>query len=245
MNNLYKITIVTVCYNAESVIEKTMRSVLEQNYPDMEYIIIDGASKDGTLKVVQKVLNDYPDRRVIYRSEPDKGIYDAMNKGVSIARGQWINFMNAGDCFYDHNTLSKIFNSQIECNISAIFGYSRFVDALSGEKKIVESSNEGLGKYMPNCHQAAFVRTEELKERCFRIDYRIISDFIFFYHLKKKGCQFLLLKEVIVNYDANGLSSNNKKVTKEYIRFLFNQRDFTFVRLFMRYIRHYMIPIFN
>ena len=241
MPQQYKVTIVTVCYNAESLIEETMRSVFEQNYTDMEYIIVDGASNDCTLDVVSKVCKDYPDKKVRCISEPDKGIYDAMNKAIDMANGEWINFMNAGDTFYDLKTLSKIFRSKVSENVSAIFGNSRFVDKVSREKHFVVSSTEGLGIYMPNCHQAAFVRTEELIANNFRTDYKMISDFIFFYHLKKSGKQFLLSDEIIVDYDANGLSSNTKIVTKEYIRFLFTQCDFTFIRLCLRYFKHYII----
>lgn len=241
MNPLYKITEITVCYNAESVIEATMRSVLEQSYTDMEYIIIDGGSTDNTLDIVHRILNDYPNRIVKCQSEPDDGIYDAMNKGVSIAKGEWVNFMNAGDLFYEKHTLSKLFATQISNEVSAIFGNSRFIDVFSGEIKVVFSSTEGLGQYMPNCHQSAFVRKEELLENPFRTDYKIISDFIFFYHLKKNNKQYLLIDDIIADYDANGLSSNNKIVTKEYIRFLFTQHDFTCVRLCLRYAKHYIL----
>lgn len=241
MNPIYKVTVVTVCYNAESIIEKTMRSILNQSYTDMEYIIVDGASTDGTLDIAYNVINDYPNKIVRCQSEHDDGIYDAMNKGVTLANGEWVIFMNAGDSFYDTNTLAKVFNSIISKNFSAIFGNSRFIDVFSGEIKVVFSSTEGLGQYMPNCHQSAFVRKEELLENPFRTDYKIISDFIFFYHLKKNNKQYLLIDDIIADYDANGLSSNNKIVTKEYIRFLFTQHDFTCVRLCLRYAKHYIL----
>ena len=87
-----RISVVTVCYNAVDCIEQTMLSVLDQTYHDIEYIIIDGGSTDGTVDIIKK----YADRLAYWISEPDKGIYDAMNKGIAVATGDYINFMNAG-----------------------------------------------------------------------------------------------------------------------------------------------------
>ena len=89
-----KVSVVTVCLNAVNEIERTMLSVLDQTYTNIEYIVIDGGSTDGTVDIIRK----YQDRIAHFISEPDKGLYDAMNKGIDLATGEWINFMNAGDC---------------------------------------------------------------------------------------------------------------------------------------------------
>ena len=102
---MIRFTVVTITYNAESVLQSTLQSVLRQTYGGVEHLIIDGASKDGTLQMAEdyKSLSDQSElgHKVIIKSEPDKGIYDAMNKGLSQASGDYIVYMNAGDCFYD------------------------------------------------------------------------------------------------------------------------------------------------
>ena len=100
-----KITVVTVCYNAVKEIEKTIQSVISQTYDNVEYIIVDGGSTDGTLDIIRK----YSSRITRWVSEPDKGIFDAMNKSAHMATGEYINFMNAGDLFFDEKVLSDIF----------------------------------------------------------------------------------------------------------------------------------------
>ena len=118
-----KITVVTVCYNASGVIEQTMRSVLGQTYSNMEYVIVDGASKDNTLDIINKVSAEYPQANIVIKSEPDRGIYDAMNKGIGLATGDWINFMNAGDQFVSDDTLAKVFsNKEFDDKVAVICG---------------------------------------------------------------------------------------------------------------------------
>lgn len=102
-----KISIITVCFNAVGVIEKTILSVISQTYNDVEYIIIDGGSTDGTLDIVKK----YENYIAYWISEPDSGIYNAMNKGVKYATGLYCNFMNAGDFFINEKVLENIFTS--------------------------------------------------------------------------------------------------------------------------------------
>lgn len=97
-------TIVTVSYNCCSLIEKTIKSVLQQDYHDTEYIIIDGESTDGTVEIIKK----YAQHLAFWCSEPDGGIYQGMNKGISHAKGEWILFLNAGDVFAETNVLTKV-----------------------------------------------------------------------------------------------------------------------------------------
>ena len=115
-----KISVVTVCYNAVNDIEKTILSVINQTYPNIEYLIIDGGSKDGTMDIVNK----YKDKIDVIVSEPDKGIYDAMNKGIDRATGDWINFMNAGDMFWEKDSILKVFAaSGVDDSLDVIYGF--------------------------------------------------------------------------------------------------------------------------
>ena len=105
ISELPLITVITVVYNGAKYLEETIQSVINQTYPNVEYIIIDGGSTDGTIDIIRK-YEDYVDYWV---SEPDKGIYDAMNKGIIVSIGEWLNFMNSGDKFYEEQLLDKIF----------------------------------------------------------------------------------------------------------------------------------------
>ncbi len=116
-------SIVTVVYNGQTVLEKTIQSVLAQTYPFIEYIIVDGGSKDDTLKIIHK----YDARINKWISEPDRGIYDAMNKGIKMATGDFILFLNAGDRLYDPATLEKI-AAQIKPDTDVAYGETMLVD---------------------------------------------------------------------------------------------------------------------
>ena len=101
-----KVTIITVCYNSESTIRDTLESVFNQNYEDIEYIIIDGLSKDNTIKII----HEQGEKITHFTSEPDKGIYDAMNKGIDLANGDIIGILNSDDLYYDKEIISLIAN---------------------------------------------------------------------------------------------------------------------------------------
>lgn len=119
------ISIITICYNAASDLEKTIKSVAAQKFKDFEYIVIDGQSKDSTLDIIKR-NEDVISKWV---SEPDKGIYDAMNKGIRMAEGDWLIMMNAGDVFADSEVLANVFKNPISDEISFLYG-----DTLSRQK---------------------------------------------------------------------------------------------------------------
>jgi len=147
------VTIVTVTYNAEDLLEETLLSVINQTYKNIEYIIIDGGSTDNTLEIIKK----YEEQISYWISEPDEGIYFAMNKGIAKATGEWINFMNAGDTFVDTTTIQKVMNSLDE-DTELIYG-DHICDGTIGHVK-----DRKVTRSMPCCHQSLFVKTDLMKQ---------------------------------------------------------------------------------
>ena len=198
------ISVVTVCYNAADTIEKTMLSVLNQTYHDIEYIIIDGGSTDGTVEIIRK----YADRIAYWVSEPDKGIYDAMNKGIKVATGEWINFMNAGDGFVDEGVIEKLFQNRTIDTVGVVFGDTLFIH--KSKQKIVKFGDDPHHKIMPSCHQSIFCRRNLLVSNPFDLRYKIAADYNFFFQLKQRKVEFQYIQLVVAIYDAtDGISSRN------------------------------------
>lgn len=196
------ITVVTVCYNAVNELDKTMQSVLNQIYDNIEYIVIDGGSTDGTVDVIKK----YADRLAYWVSEPDKGIYDAMNKGIKASTGEWINFMNAGDWFYKNTTLSEVFERG-KNEAGVIYGSVNMV--YSTYSQIVHPQMKPSKKNpMPFNHQSVFVRTIFMKERPFDTTYKYVADYNFFFNIVDT-VRFVESEVIVSSYSTVGYSSQN------------------------------------
>lgn len=200
------ISIITVVRNGVSTIERTILSVISQDYLDFEYIVIDGVSTDGTLDLLYK----YSDRIKII-SEPDSGIYDAMNKGISMANGDWIYFLGCDDAFYETSTLTNIkFNDQT--GIDVIYGNVLFLH--SNQIYDGEFNYEKLCHTSP-CHQAVFYR-KELFARFgnFSTDYLTASDYVLHLNTFCGGAYWKYIDQIIAIYNETGASlySRNDKV---------------------------------
>ena len=203
MINKPLITIITVCYNAVSSIEKTILSVINQTYCNIEYIIIDGGSKDGSINIIKK----YEDKLSYWISEPDNGIYDAMNKGIKLASGEWINFMNCGDTFYCNTVIEDLFK-KANFDSDIIYGNTNLL-LLTGE--YIQKGEIATDKeYMPFGHQASFSRTSLMKKYGFDRNYKICADRNFFYIAYKNNAVFEYVDVIVSNYEAEeGVSSVN------------------------------------
>ncbi len=194
----YKISIITVCFNAEDDIEKTVISVLSQTFQDFEYIIIDGASKDTTMQIVSKYENKI--HQII--SESDKGIYDAMNKGIRLANGEWLIFMNAGDYFSSATLLSDIFNRKIPDNVDFLYSDVYIYHKYKWHLCTMSFENGALN------HQSVIYR----KKLHDRIGYYIvtekliISDYLFFIQVPSNSV--MKLDQVISFYAGGGVSDH-------------------------------------
>lgn len=223
MGNKPLITVVTVCYQTVNEIEKTILSVLRQTYSDIEYIIIDGGSSDGTVDTIRK----YANRLAYWVSEPDGGIYDAMNKGIAKASGEWINFMNAGDEFFNEKTIENVFNqNRFDNSVEVIYGNTMFNDGLT---RNIQNAYplKAIKHCMPFCHQACFVRLRSMQP--FDLTYKIASDYNFFYMLywKKGAGAFYFVNECIAIFDCvNGVSSKQLyNLTKETLAICSQHKD--------------------
>lgn len=213
-----KVSIVTVSYNAEDVIEKTILSVLNQKFDDYEYIIIDGKSKDNTNKIIKKYIPAFERKNinVTYISEKDNGIYDAMNKGINIAQGEWINFMNCGDTFYQNDTLKNVFDYNISEDIDILYGNQvQYLKDIYIKISAPQNVN-GITERMPFCHQSSFVRIALMKEYRFDTRYKILSDYDFFLRCYIENKKFRFINEYIAKFSIEGVSmQNHDAVSKE------------------------------
>ena len=204
------ISIITVVYNGEKYLEETIKSVIDQTYDKVEYVIIDGGSTDGTLDIIKK----YEDKIDYWVSEKDSGIYDAMNKGIDLATGEWINFMNSGDVFTTLDILAEIINSNFS---------NKFYGVIFGYVKIVDKNRNWLGyrhpyKKFENCdllkencvaHQASFTNRNIFKNiGKFSIEYKINGDYEFWLRAKKNNIYFKHIEKDIANFLCDGLSSH-------------------------------------
>ncbi len=195
------ISIITVVFNGKKYLEETIQSVIKQTYDNIEYIIIDGDSTDETLDIIKK----YEDKVDYWMSEKDSGIYDAMNKGIDLATGEWINFMNVGDRFYSGDTLENIFTTNEYMNIDVIYGNHNVV--YPHKTRIVKAGSiKDIWKGSQFCHQSTFISSKIHKQNNFNLSNRIGADFEFFYILYQQKKVFKHIDIVVANYSTGGLS---------------------------------------
>lgn len=216
-----KVSVVTVCYNAKDEIVPTIQSVLSQDYKNIEYVLVDGASKDGTVDILEKYRKEagkHPNIEWKQVSEPDKGIYDAMNKGTALATGEWIIFMNAGDCFVKNTTVANMFSDDHK-GYDGIFGDTIRVKnskRLYVEGRDLENIKDEIP--LPFCHQSVFVRKSRLIEHPYNLKYKQAGDYNLFCELYLEGCKFVHVKEPVSLYAMGGISEiNNIRHLKEKI----------------------------
>jgi len=201
-----KVSVITVCLNAEQLIEKTIRSVACQNCNDYEYIILDGLSKDGTVETAHKYEGYFRKKGISYRiySESDNGIYDAMNNSIQYAEGEWVIFMNAGDAFFDRNVLSKVCGEMTD---SADVVYGDVVIQEGQRYKFVQGGGtEEFHRKNPIHHQASFTRAELLRRYPFDTSYKIMADYNLFLKLYRDQASFKKIDTVVATYLLGGLS---------------------------------------
>jgi glycosyltransferase involved in cell wall biosynthesis len=227
MNENPRISVITVVYNAQKTIEQTMLSVLNQTNKNIEYIIVDGVSTDGTLDIIKNYelkikSGEFSNISFRYISEPDKGIYDAMNKGIDLATGEWINFMNSGDRFYDSEVLQNVFNQNFPPEVK--FLYSDFIIEKSEKYKVRVNATFDEGTIL---HQSVIYKRElHNKWGLYVVTPKIIiSDYLFFNAIpKEQACK---IDTVISINSASGISSGDWcALQKSALDYVFNRISF-------------------
>jgi glycosyltransferase involved in cell wall biosynthesis len=199
-----RLSIVTVTYNAAQVVRETLESVVQQTYPNIEYIIIDGGSTDGT----QDIINGFREHISYFRSEPDDGTYDAMNKAIDIATGEWIIFINAGDFLVNDGIVTQVFAKPIPENYAFIYG-DYIWKGDKHEMRIASRSLKKMWQRICFSHQSLFARTRLMKEKKFDLRYKIVSDYNFYFSSYMEGAEFLMVDYPISVFRAGGLSDIN------------------------------------
>lgn len=219
------VSVITVSFNADKYIEETIKSVIEQTYDNIEYIIIDGGSSDKTLEIIKK----YEDKIDYYISEKDGGIYDAMNKGIEAAHGEWISFMNAGDIFFNKTVVEDIFLSNDFKGVDIVYGNH---EVRYPNKKRVALAKEMKNIWQGSCfsHQSAFISSKFHKENRYNISNRIVADFEFFYKAYRSGAIFKHVDVLASSITSGGLS-DIKRFDSIVARWNVVEKD-TFVNLY-------------
>jgi len=202
------ISIITVTFNAANVVEKTIQSVVSQTYDKLEYLIIDGASKDNTMDIVDR-YRDQIERRGRIVSEPDKGLYDAMNKGASLATGDWVLFMNADDEFIDSNVVADVaafIEKHPEADI--VFGNT---EQIWDYGTVLSAPTEACVNHkMCSSPQASFVKKTVHESHPFELRYRYASDFEQFISFVQEGKVFVHFDRLISRIRLNsGVTYDN------------------------------------
>lgn len=198
-----KLSIITINYNNLEGLRKTYESVVCQTWKDYEWIVIDGGSIDGS----KEFIEEHQDKFVYWCSEPDKGIYNAMNKGIAQANGEYLNFLNSGDYYCESTILSSVFKKQEDADI---FYGNTYIQPDEKWELLRRPEKMSLAYLVERsiCHQASFIKTPLLQSTPYREDLKIVSDWERFINWFLEGRSFVHLRIPIVNYDIHGISAN-------------------------------------
>ena len=203
-----KLSIITINYNNKKGLQKTIDSVITQTFQDFEWIIIDGGSTDGSKELIEQ----YSQHITYWVSEPDKGIYHAMNKGIRVAQGEYLNFLNSGDIYYNKVVLYQF--SLTKNKADFICGNTLFSNKETSfiiESPAFISSRYILFKSIN--HQSSFIKTSILKNKEYNENYKIVSDWEFMYkYIITSNYSYHKLNFVVANYNMDGISSINNSL---------------------------------
>ncbi len=240
-----KISIITVCLNAAATLEDTILSVLNQTYPNIEYILIDGASSDQTMEVVKKYNKDLD----FWISQPDNGIYDAMNRGIKHATGDIIGFLNADDVFADRDSVQWLAKELSSQDIDACYADLVYVTHLTDEKAVRHYSSKHFSPQsiaygiMP-AHPTLYVKRKVFeKYGFFKTDYKIAADFEFVARVfGTQQIRAAYLPKILVKMRTGGVSTagikNNIILNREIVRACrCNNIATNYIKVYLKYFK--------
>lgn len=209
-----KVSIITVCLNSEKTIEQTIQSVLNQTYRNIEYIIVDGQSTDKTLEIINK----YQSQIAMCVSEQDKGLYDAMNKGISMATGDIIGIINSDD-WYAPDAVKNVVQTFSKGEIDVVYGIMEIVHSDGHISKTQNGPLEQMLYRMVIPHPTAFVRKEIYQEvGKFDLQYRVVADYDLFLRIYLHNCKIRQIPNVLAYFRNGGLSTVNAVACADEIR---------------------------
>ena len=210
-----KYSIITVNYNNKEGLRRTIESVIHQTFRDFEFIIIDGGSSDGSTDV----LKEYNSKIDYWISEPDGGIYQGMNKGIQKATGEYLNFMNSGDCFYNEDVLQHVFDKQLACDIIVGKDYHYNSETQQGFSTILPPRISMLTFYIQTLpHQSSFFKRQLFANTLYDESLRIVADIKFYIQkICVENCSIVLIDTIICRREPDGISkSNNERRIAEH-----------------------------
>jgi len=222
-----KVSIISITFNAGPLLERTILSIVNQSYTDFEYIIVDGKSSDNTLNIINKYEKIFLERSIIFRwfSKPDNGIYDAMNKGLDTATGDYVWFMNAGDKIASEDCLSNIINGLPDPQPDFIYGETLIVDengTIMGERRLKAPEKLTWNSFkqgMLVCHQSMLVKRIIAPE--FNLDYRYSADFDWAIKCLRKSSVIFNSGMVLSHFLDGGVSKKKMRASlKERFRIM-------------------------
>lgn len=212
-----KLSIITINYNNVEGLRKTIDSVLCQTWKDFEWIFIDGGSTDGSKELIEKTAAECSNVSY-WCSEPDKGVYNAQNKGITHAKGDYLNFMNSGDTFYDEHVLMNVWKD--EHSEDVLYGDWLWCDRTTEKlANCPHKLNPATLSLSNICHQAMFIRTKILQEEGFDESYKIYSDWARWMKMMCDGYYFQYIPYIICRFELGGISSVSSELREhEYER---------------------------
>lgn len=214
-----KLSIITVNLNNKDGLQRTIDSVIAQTWRDFEWIVIDGGSTDGSKELIEQ----YSDNFAYWVSEPDSGVYNAMNKGIHAAQGEYCLFLNSGDWIYSDTTLDDIFSVPRPADIvyGDIANFKR--GTLANIRKYPDPLPLSFLLNNALCHQSTLIRTSLLKAEPYDEELKVVSDWKFCLRKALQRCSFLYIDIIVSAFDLDGISSLNRTLLFEEKEFVIRQ----------------------